>query len=86
MFNWENHLFWFQLGKSVVARYPVRKGTELTLDMLGVKVAEPQGIPPENIFKLVGKKITVDLQEDDTVTKGMVKAWLSLGFIHHYFV
>lgn len=65
--------FWFKLGKSVVAKKAVKKGTELTLDMLGVKVAEPQGIPPENIFKLVGKKTTVDVEEDDTITKNMIK-------------
>ncbi|MCI4394152.1 hypothetical protein PGIGA_G00165470 [Pangasianodon gigas] len=62
-----------KLGKSVVAKKAVKKGTELTLDMLGVKVAEPQGIPPENIFKLVGKKITVDVEEDDTITNDMIK-------------
>ncbi|KAL7857690.1 hypothetical protein AOLI_G00177920 [Acnodon oligacanthus] len=62
-----------KLGKSVVARKAVLKGTELTLDMLGVKVAEPQGIPPEKIFNLVGKKIRVDLQEDDTVTNDVIK-------------
>lgn len=57
----------------MVAKKAVKKGTELTLDMLGVKVAEPQGIPPEKIFKLVGKKITEDVEEDDTITNDMIK-------------
>uniref|UniRef100_A0A8C1WL85 N-acetylneuraminic acid synthase b n=1 Tax=Cyprinus carpio TaxID=7962 RepID=A0A8C1WL85_CYPCA len=57
-----------KLGKSVVARRPLQKGEILTLDMLTVKVAEPHGVRPENIFKLVGKKITEDLEEDATIT------------------
>jgi len=32
---------------------------------------------PENIFKLVGKKITVDLEEDATITDAMIKGWWS---------
>ncbi|KAI5615785.1 hypothetical protein C0J50_0466 [Silurus asotus] len=62
-----------KLGKSVVAKKALKKGTILTLEMLGVKVAEPPGIPPENIFKLVGKTIPVDVEEDDTITDNMIK-------------
>uniref|UniRef100_A0A8C1WJR2 N-acetylneuraminic acid synthase b n=1 Tax=Cyprinus carpio TaxID=7962 RepID=A0A8C1WJR2_CYPCA len=62
-----------KLGKSVVARKPLQKGEILTLDMLTVKVAEPHGVRPENIFKLVGKKITKDLEEDATITDAMIK-------------
>lgn len=51
----------------------MKKGETLTLDMLTVKVAEPHGMRPENIFKLVGKKITVDLEEDATITDAMIK-------------
>uniref|UniRef100_A0A672JSF3 AFP-like domain-containing protein n=1 Tax=Sinocyclocheilus grahami TaxID=75366 RepID=A0A672JSF3_SINGR len=39
------------LGKSVVAKTAIPKGTELTLDMLTVKVAEPKGVAPEDIFQ-----------------------------------
>lgn len=62
-----------QLGKSVVARKPLQKGQTLTLDMLTVKVAEPHGMRPENIFKLVGKKITVDLEKDATITDAIIQ-------------
>ncbi|RXN11558.1 sialic acid synthase [Labeo rohita] len=62
-----------KLGKSVVARKPLKKGEILALDMLTVKVAEPHGVSPENIFKLVGKKITVDLEKDATITDAMIK-------------
>lgn len=65
--------FWFKLGKSVVAKKAMKKGTELTQDMLGVKVAEPEGIAPENIWMVVGKKITVDVEEDDTITNDMIQ-------------
>lgn len=62
-----------QLGKSVVARKPLQKGVTLTLDMLAVKVAEPLGVAPENIFSLVGKKITTDVGEDITITEDMIE-------------
>ncbi|KAG2466925.1 SIAS synthase, partial [Polypterus senegalus] len=45
-----------KLGKFVVAKVAIPKGTTITLDMLTVKVAEPKGIPPEEIYSLVGKK------------------------------
>lgn len=58
-----------KLGKSVVAKTAIQKGTELTLDMLTVKVAEPRGVAPEKIFELVGKKVTIDIEEDESVTE-----------------
>ncbi|KAI7810533.1 N-acetylneuraminic acid synthase a [Triplophysa rosa] len=57
-----------KLGKSVVAKTAIPKGTELTLDMLTVKVAEPMGVAPQEIFQLVGKKVTIDIEEDESVT------------------
>ncbi|XP_060772768.1 sialic acid synthase-like [Neoarius graeffei] len=62
-----------KLGKSVVAKTAIPKGTELTLDMLTVKVAEPKGIAPEDIFELLGKKTTVDIGEDESVTEDTVE-------------
>ncbi|XP_016105655.1 bifunctional UDP-N-acetylglucosamine 2-epimerase/N-acetylmannosamine kinase [Sinocyclocheilus grahami] len=61
-----------ELGKSVVAKTAIPKGTELTLDMLTVKVAEPKGVAPEDIFQLVGKKVTIDIDEDESVTEDAV--------------
>ncbi len=65
-----------------MAKTAIPKGTELTLDMLTVKVAEPKGIAPEDIFQLVGKKVTIDIEEDESVTEDAVdnygkkaKAW-----------
>uniref|UniRef100_A0A8C1VR93 Ice-structuring protein n=1 Tax=Cyprinus carpio TaxID=7962 RepID=A0A8C1VR93_CYPCA len=60
------------LGKSVVAKTAIPKGTELILDMLTVKVAEPKGIAPEDIFQLVGKKVTIDIEEDESITEDAV--------------
>lgn len=40
--------------------------------MLAVKVAEPKGIAPEDIFQLVGKKVTIDIEEDESVTEDAV--------------
>ncbi|KAG7313817.1 hypothetical protein KOW79_022313 [Hemibagrus wyckioides] len=62
-----------KLGKSVVAKTVIPKGTELTLDMLAVKVAEPKGVAPEHIFELVGKKVLKDIGEDESVTEDAVE-------------
>lgn len=62
-----------QLGKSVVAKVKIPEGTILTLDMLTVKVGEPKGYPPEDIFNLVGKKVLVTIEEDDTILEESVE-------------
>ncbi|XP_026990470.1 N-acetylneuraminic acid synthase a [Tachysurus fulvidraco] len=62
-----------KLGKSVVAKVAIPKGTELTLDMLAVKVAEPKGVAPEDIFELLGKKTVKDIGEDESVTEDAVQ-------------
>ncbi|KAB0405777.1 hypothetical protein E2I00_003492 [Balaenoptera physalus] len=61
------------LGKSVVAKVKIPEGTILTLDMLTVKVGEPKGYPPEDIFNLVGKKVLVTVEEDDTIMEESVE-------------
>ncbi|XP_029459961.1 sialic acid synthase-like [Rhinatrema bivittatum] len=62
-----------KLGKSVVAKVKIPAGTVLTLNMLAVKVAEPKGFPPDEIYDLVGKKIMKDIGEDETVTEDVVQ-------------
>ena len=61
-----------QLGKSIVAKTAIPKVTVLTLDMMTVKVGEPKGVPPEDIFQLVGKKVTADVGEDESITEDVV--------------
>ncbi|XP_017281181.1 sialic acid synthase-like [Kryptolebias marmoratus] len=70
----EQSLF-VKLGKSVVARENIPKGTVLTLDMLRVKAAEPIGIPAEDIFHLVGKTVTKDLKEDESIMPDVVDSY-----------
>ena len=41
--------------------------------MLTVKVGEPKGYPPEDIFSLVGKKVLVTVEEDDTIMEELVE-------------
>lgn len=65
----------FQLGKSVVAKVRIPSGTALTLDMLTVKVAEPMGVKAEDIFQLVGKTVTEDVEEDESVTPEVVDSY-----------
>uniref|UniRef100_A0A8C6WWB9 N-acetylneuraminate-9-phosphate synthase n=1 Tax=Neogobius melanostomus TaxID=47308 RepID=A0A8C6WWB9_9GOBI len=61
-----------KLGKSVVAKVKIPKGTALTLDMLTVKVAEPMGVAAEDIFQLVGLSVLEDVGEDESVTPEVV--------------
>ncbi|KAK7929336.1 hypothetical protein WMY93_005731 [Mugilogobius chulae] len=62
-----------KLGKSVVAKVKIPKGTVLSLDMLTVKVAEPMGVAAEDIFQLIGKSVTDDVDEDESVTNEVVE-------------
>ncbi|TRY85732.1 hypothetical protein DNTS_031917 [Danionella cerebrum] len=64
-----------KLGKSVVAKVRVPKGTKLTLDMLCIKVAEPRGVAPEDIFELRGKKVLKDIEEDESITDDVVDCY-----------
>lgn len=61
-----------QLGKSVVAKVKIPSGTVLTLDMMTVKVADPMGVAAEDIFQLVGKTVTEDVEEDESLVPGVV--------------
>ncbi|KAL1023692.1 hypothetical protein UPYG_G00044640 [Umbra pygmaea] len=62
-----------KLGKSVVAKVKILKDTVLSMEMMGVKVCEPKGVPPEDLFQLVGKKVTEDVEEDESITPDVIK-------------
>lgn len=59
----------------MVAKVHIPGGTALTLDMLAVKVAEPMGVKAEDIFQLVGKTVTEDVEEDRSVTPEVVDSY-----------
>ncbi|XP_043530471.1 N-acetylneuraminic acid synthase a isoform X1 [Chiloscyllium plagiosum] len=61
-----------KLGKSVVAKVTIPAGTKLTLDMMTVKVAEPKGIEPDDIYKLVGKQVNTQINIDETIICDMI--------------
>lgn len=63
------------MGKSVVAKVKIPGGTVLTLDMLTVKVADPMGVAAEDIFELVGKTVTENVEEDESVTPEVVDSY-----------
>ncbi|XP_074137936.1 N-acetylneuraminate-9-phosphate synthase [Sminthopsis crassicaudata] len=62
-----------KLGKSVVAKVRIPEGTTLTMDMLTVKVGEPKGYPPEGIASLIGRKVKVNIEEDETITEEAIE-------------
>ncbi|XP_029621987.1 sialic acid synthase [Salmo trutta] len=68
-----------KLGKSVVAKVAIPKGTVLSMDMLGVKVGEPRGVSPEDMGQLVGKAVTEDVEEDGSITPRMVDGYNNKG-------
>ncbi|CAH1258126.1 NANS [Branchiostoma lanceolatum] len=63
-----------KLGKSVVAACAIPAGTKLTIDHLSVKAAEPFGIPPDQIYELVGQTVTKAIEEDATIPKEALAA------------
>ncbi|XP_072260648.1 N-acetylneuraminate-9-phosphate synthase [Pyxicephalus adspersus] len=62
-----------KLGKSVVAKTKIPAGSVITLNMLTIKVAEPRGFPPEEIFDLEGKTVKRDIEEDESVTEEAIE-------------
>ncbi|KAJ8339781.1 hypothetical protein SKAU_G00344140 [Synaphobranchus kaupii] len=64
-----------KLGKSVVAKTTIPKGTALTMDMLTVKVADPMGVAPEEIYQLLGKTVTANVEEDESITEDVVESY-----------
>lgn len=67
--------FLIQLGKSVVAKVKIPKGTALSADMLTVKVAEPMGVKAEEIFELVGKTVMENVEEDESIVPEVVDSY-----------
>lgn len=58
MINREN------LGKSLVAAYPLKAGTVLTRDAISVR-SPGQGLSPQHYDALLGKTITRDMEDED---------------------
>ena len=51
----------------------ILESTILNLDMLTMKVDEPRGYLPEDIFSLVSKMVLVTVKEDDTIMEKSVE-------------
>lgn len=57
----------------MVARVRIPAGTPLSLEMLVVKVAEPPGVPAQEIFQLVGRQVREEVQEDQSLTPKLLE-------------
>lgn len=57
-----------KLGKSVVAKRRMAAGTLLDKSDLTVKVGQPLGWPPQELDQLVGKRLTRQVDQDETIT------------------
>lgn len=57
--------------KSVVASMDLKKGTILSANMLTVK-RPGYGIKPSNLYKIIGKRITVDKKVDSVILEGEI--------------
>ncbi|XP_001358036.4 sialic acid synthase [Drosophila pseudoobscura] len=62
-----------KLGKSIVAARTLHKGLKLQLTDLAIKVSEPNGLPAEAYFDIVGKELTDTVYEDEPIAGNMVK-------------
>ena len=56
-----------KLGKCLVTTKRLNKGDIIKKEDIVVKVGEPKGISAENINKILGKKINLDLDEDVSI-------------------
>ncbi|MBI2099151.1 N-acetylneuraminate synthase family protein [Candidatus Uhrbacteria bacterium] len=56
------------LGKSLVAAADIKKGTEITKEMITVK-GPAKGLSPQKIYELVGVKALRDIPKDDLFTE-----------------
>ena len=56
----------------MVAKVAIPAGLPLSLDMLGVKVGEPKGIPPEEMEQLVGRMLKDGADLDSSITASML--------------
>uniref|UniRef100_A0A8C9R084 N-acetylneuraminate-9-phosphate synthase n=1 Tax=Scleropages formosus TaxID=113540 RepID=A0A8C9R084_SCLFO len=63
------------LKQMLPSKVAIASGTVLSLDMLAVKVAEPKGVPSEDIYELVGKKVSKDVEEDASITVDVVDGY-----------
>lgn len=58
-----------KLGKSVVSTQKLVAGTKLVKQHLTVKVGYPVGWAPQNLMDLVGKTLSRDVDQDETITQ-----------------
>ena len=62
-----------KLGKSAVAVGNISRGTILTKEHFAVKNAEPCGIAPHELYKLIGAEVVRDIEDDATILEEDVK-------------
>ncbi|CAG2165475.1 unnamed protein product [Oppiella nova] len=56
-----------KLGKSIVAKQFLSKGTVLSLDLIDIKVAEPFGINASKVFDILGLRVNKDIGFDESI-------------------
>ena len=61
-----------KLGKSVVCTQKLVSGTKLAKKHLTVKVGQPVGWPPQNLDNLIGKTLSCDVDQDETITQDCI--------------
>ncbi|KZS07520.1 Sialic acid synthase [Daphnia magna] len=57
-----------KLGKSIVGKQKLEAGIKLCKEHLTVKVGQPVGWPPQDLDLLIGKTLSRDVDEDETIT------------------
>jgi len=63
-----------EVVKHIVARKPIPRGAEITLEMLAFKRSEP-GLSPSEAPNIIGKTAKANIEKDEVITRDKVKPW-----------
>jgi sialic acid synthase len=61
-----------KLGKSVICTQKLEAGVQLCSDHLTVKVGQPVGWSPQHLDQLIGKTLSRNMDQDETITSDCI--------------
>lgn len=65
---------WSSARRGIVAEVPIRKGQEITAEMLGMKRPANNGLSADMVHAVVGKRVNQDMDRDQYITLEMLES------------